>query len=67
VYLVASWVGLGELAKAAEAVRRLAPSYLASRLNGDVNFRNPEHKSRIVRFLRIAAGQKDPAIAAALL
>lgn len=59
LFLAIGWVALGDLVKARralETVRQLAPQYLTSRLAGEVQFRNPEHKHRYVTFLRIAAG-----------
>ena len=63
------YVGLGDVDKAKAALeiaRRLAPEFVRSRLDGDVPFRNPEHRQRYTTFLRIAAGLEDPSAAEAL-
>lgn len=69
LFLAIGWVALGDLdaaRKAFAAVKQLAPHYLASRLSGDVQFRNPEHRQRYVTFLRIAAGLEPMRAAQAL-
>lgn len=69
LFLAIGRVALGDLDRARRAiaaVRQLAPQYLASRLAGDVQFRNPEHRLRYVTFLRIAAGMEEMSAARAL-
>ena len=64
--LAMSYVGLGDMAKAMVALdkaRRIAPEYIQSRLDGDVIYRQPEHRQRMTTFLRVAAGLEEPSAA----
>ena len=62
-------VGLGDIAKAKDALRRGAAA--GARLGGappgrPFVYRKPEHLRRATTFLRIAAGLEDPSAADAL-
>jgi TolB-like protein/class 3 adenylate cyclase len=62
----AGLVGLGEIDKAKtvfEALQRLAPEYVRSRLEGTSLYGRPEDRTRFQTFLRIAAGLEDPSAA----
>ena len=62
-------VGLGEISQAKnafEAVRRIAPDFVASRLSGGFYTGSAEDRERHQLFLRIAAGLEDPSAANAL-
>jgi len=67
-YMALNLVGLGEIAKAKDALdvtRRLSPTWVERRLAGFV-YRKPEHLRRAMTFLRIAAGLEAPGAADAL-
>lgn len=69
LFLAIGRVALGDVDRARQAldaVRQLAPQYLASRLAGEVPFRNPEHRLRYLTFLRVAAGVEAMGAAQAL-
>jgi adenylate cyclase len=62
-------VGLAEIDKAKAAfdsVRRIAPEFIQSRLEGFAPFRKAEDRERYSVFVRIAAGLEDPSAADAL-
>ena len=64
-----AFVGMGEIehAKAAlETARRLGPAFVQSRLDGEMPYRQTEHRQRYMIFYRIAAGLEDPSAADAL-
>jgi adenylate cyclase len=66
---VVGLVGTGEIdkAKAAfEALQKLAPEYVKSRLEGTSLYGRAEDRARFQTFLRIAAGLEDPSAADAL-
>jgi adenylate cyclase len=57
-YLALNYVGLGQLERAAaeiEALRRVAPEWLAERLAGFSGLMRPEDRQRSLEFLRTAA------------
>ncbi|MCW5745344.1 MAG: hypothetical protein KIT36_03990 [Alphaproteobacteria bacterium] len=57
-YLALNYVGLGQLERAAaeiDALRRVAPEWLAERLAGFSALVRPEHRERSLEFLRRAA------------
>jgi len=59
-------VGLGDLdvaRPALETARRLAPEYVAARLNGRHTYQRAEDGDRLVLAFRIAAGLEDPSTA----
>jgi TolB-like protein len=66
---VAGHVGTGEIDKARadfEALQRLAPEYVRSRLEGTSLYGRTEDRVRFQMFLRIAAGLENPSAAEAL-
>ena len=67
--LAVAFVGLGQIDRAktvVDGLRRLAPEYLAARLEGFPMTQNPQSRLRLETFLRIAAGLEDPSAADAL-
>jgi adenylate cyclase len=65
-YLAMNLIGLGEVERAKEAFdkeRRIAPAWVKRILEGGSMFGKPEHRRRILNFLRIAAGLEDASAA----
>ncbi len=68
-YLAMNLIGLGDIAKAKEALdteRQLAPAWTERILGGGSIFGKPVQRRRITTFLRVAAGLEDPSAADAL-
>jgi len=65
-YLAMNLIGLGDVERAKEAFdkeRRIAPAWVKRILEGGSMFGKPEHRRRILNFLRIAAGLEDASAA----
>jgi adenylate cyclase len=63
LYFVLAFVGLCEMDKAKaelDKMRRIAPEFIRSRLEGVNPYRKAEDRERFSVFLRIAAGLEDP-------
>lgn len=66
LFLALNYVGLGECAKAKEALdtaRRVGPEYVKRAIDGNLIYREPAQRLRAETFLRVAAGLEDPSAA----